>query len=131
MTRLVRACALIALIALLAPAAADAATKKSLTVKLSNASQERLLRAGAVPVRVKTTKAGRVRVTATIRETGVRAKKWRRVATTRLVTFRKRGSKTTRLRLTDDGRKRLSACGGRTLRASGLRRGSTKPVVRN
>src|SRR5918994_6970396 len=124
MTRLVRACALIALIALLAPAAADAATKKSLTVKLSNASQERLLRAGAVPVRVKTTRAGRVRVTATIRETGVRAKKWRRVAITQVLRFAKRGSKTTRLRLTPDGRKRLEACGGGAPPRGGRRPGA-------
>ena len=131
MRLLARICVLTALVALLAPTAADAAKKKSLTVKLGNTSQERLLRAGTVPVVVKSTKKGRVRVTATVRETGVRAKKWRRVALTRVVAFRKRGSRRVGLRLTDDGRKRLSACGGRLLRAAGLRHGSKKAVIQN
>ena len=132
MKSLARICVLFALVALLAPAGADAATKKkSLTVKLGNTSQERLVRGNNVPVVVRSTKKGRVRVTATVRETGVRAKKWQRIALTKVVAFRKRGSKVVRLRLTDAGRKRLSACGGRLVRAAGLRHGSKKAVVRN
>src|SRR5215216_1997597 len=104
MRLLVRTFAVLALVALLSPGAASAAKKKSLAVKLSTTSQERLLRGNNVPVAVKSTKAGRVRVTATIRETGVRAKKWRRVAVTQIVSFRKRGSKVARLQLTADGR---------------------------
>ncbi len=57
----------------------------------------------------------------------MRTRSWRRVAVTRVIAFRKRGRKVARLKLTADGRKRLTACGGRTLRAAGLRKGSKKP----
>jgi hypothetical protein len=130
MRMLARTGALLALVALLAPSAALGAKKKSLEVRLKSSSQERVLRSSNLPVVVKSTKAGRVRVTAGTRETGLRVKKWRRVAVTRVVKFRKRGSKVAKLKLTADGRKRLSACGGRLLRVSGKRRGA-RTVVQN
>ena len=69
MRLLARTLGLIALVALIAPGSAMAAKKKSLEVRLSNASQERLVRRNHVPVRVTTTRTGRVRVSAGVRET--------------------------------------------------------------
>ena len=98
-------------------------------MRLNGTSQERILASGGVPAIVRSTRAGRVRVTVTSRESGVRANRWRRVAVSRVVAFRRKGTKRTRLKLTGDGRKRLSACGGRKLRLSGTRRGKRNTKV--
>ena len=114
------------IVVLLAPAGAAGAKKRSLSVKLGSTSQKRLTSARSVPVAVRSKRPGRVRLTLTSRATGARAKKWRRVGVSRVVRFRKRGRKRTRIRLTAAGRKRLRACGGRRLRVTAKRRGSRR-----
>ena len=123
MRLIARALALLVLAALFVPAPAAGAKKKSLSVKVGTTSQKRLTSSLHIPVVVRSTRRGRVRVTVATRETGVRAAKWRRVAVTGKFRFRKKGRKKAKLRLTLPGRKRLKACGGRRLRVVATRRG--------
>ena len=131
MRMVARALALLALAALLVPATAAGAKKRSLHVKLGTTSQKKLTTARKVPVVVRSKRPGRVRITLTTRETGARRASWRRVGVSRMLRFKQRGRRKTRIKLTAFGRKRLKACGGRRLRVTAKRRGSRRAVRRS
>jgi hypothetical protein len=111
-----RKCALAALLSLgaLAAPGAAAANSATLQVQLTDTSQARLLAGKSVPVRVRSDRAGLFRVTAAARATGAGGRD-RTVAASRVLTFRRAGSKRTTLALTPAGHRALSSCDGRRL----------------
>ena len=125
----------VGLLALMLPAAADAAAaakKPVLKSRVLTTTQSSALARKYVRVRVGTRRAGRVRVYASVRYTGFKSRA-HKVTGVRTVRFRKRGTKTLKLKLTTAGRKRMDDCRGQRLFGRsflGRKRGSSSRLLK-